>query len=269
MLIKSTLDKVANRLDVFSSDKYELFEPTEKDTFLVSYPRSGNTWLRAIICEILYQTSARSIEELQYYVPDIHINTFKKDVINSDFNAIKSHFPCLINQKKIKKYQKIIYIIRDPRDVVISYYRYLFGRNSYHSDFETFLLDWLNGRIWPCSWQEHINSWIGDSSNKRDFDLQIFRYEELISNTENQIKNLAQMLGCSINIQRAKEITKSTSREQMHLKEKQGMPKHERVESMQFIGSPTSKQWKTKLTNSQSDLIVEYFGRTMKQHGYI
>lgn len=268
MGIKNTLNKVANRLDIYSSQEFKLFEPTEKDTFLVSYPRSGNTWLRAIISEILYQTSAESIEQLQYYVPDIHINTLKSNVISSDFNVIKSHFPYGIDRQRTDKYQKIIYVIRDPRDVVISYYRYLLGRGSYYSNFETFLLDWLNGRIWPCSWQEHINSWTGLNSSKY-FDLQIVRYEELVSDKENQIIKLAQMLNVEIDIQRAKEIIDLTSREQMRLKEKQGMPKHERAESLQFIGLATHKQWKTKLTVEQSNLIVEYFGRTMKQHGYI
>ena len=55
--------------------------------FLVSYPRSGNTWIRHIIAEILYGKHIASLKEIDIYIPDIH-----KIPITDKTRIAKSHF---------------------------------------------------------------------------------------------------------------------------------------------------------------------------------
>jgi hypothetical protein len=111
---------------------------TEQDYYLVSYPRSGNTWLRAMIAELLYGKSGESIKDIQYYVPDIHVATSKHRLIPSPFRVFKSHDRLLNDAYFTPNYKKVIYLIRDPRDVVISHFRYWKNLKDYRKGFDIF-----------------------------------------------------------------------------------------------------------------------------------
>ena len=125
---------------VFSEVKHEVevFVPTEYDYYLVSYPRSGNTWVRVLLAELLYKASGDNLRELQYYIPDIYVRTHVNDIINSKFHIVKSHEKYCKAPRKMEKYKRVIYLIRDPRDVVLSHHRYHRHLRGYSEGFDSF-----------------------------------------------------------------------------------------------------------------------------------
>jgi len=129
--------------------KEDFFKPSKDDIFLVSYPRSGNTWMRTMLAELMYGTSGEDFHDLQYYSPEFHKKQFTKDLIVSEFHIVKSHEPLLVTKQE-NFYKKVIYMVRDPRDVVLSYFRYS-KAHGYEGNFNDFLVDWLTGRIFPSS----------------------------------------------------------------------------------------------------------------------
>ena len=92
------------------------------DTFLVSFPRSGNTWTRFLVCNLINPDDPVNFAQLESRIPEIY------DVTDRNLRAfprpriIKSH-ECFD-----PRYKKIIYIVRDPRDVLISYYEFQLKR---------------------------------------------------------------------------------------------------------------------------------------------
>lgn len=246
----------------------KLFSAGSDDIYLVSYPRSGNTWMRVMISELLYGESGESIEDLQYYVPDIHVKTYANEVIPSSFHVVKSHFP-YNKARQMSNYKRVVYLIRDPSDAVLSCYRYQAGLGRYDSVFERFLPDWLNGRIWPCSWQEHVNSWTGVGAVDLGVDLFVIRYEDLITNTEDQIGKLVSFLELNVTQEVVRRAVASASVHEMRLREKRGMRPEERAEGFQFIGPATCNQWQGRLTSEQLDLIISYARAPMERHGYL
>ena len=117
----------------------------ESDIFLVSYPRSGNTWVRNIIAEALYGESGKSLGEIGEYVPDLHkYNIDEMELAHP--RVIKSHF------YYTKEYKRIIYIVRDPRDVFISYHKYLTQLGTCSSSLKDFVVALCGGDIWPGTW---------------------------------------------------------------------------------------------------------------------
>jgi hypothetical protein len=92
------------------------------DTFLVSFPRSGNTWTRFLVCNLINPDDPVGFAQLEsripeiYDTPDRHLRAFPRPRI------IKSH-ECFD-----PRYKKIIYIVRDPRDVFLSYYEFQLKR---------------------------------------------------------------------------------------------------------------------------------------------
>src|SRR5271169_1782765 len=88
------------------------------DTFLVSYPKSGNTWVRMLIANFLSPDKPADFRDMNRLVPDPGAQT-------------KRHFAKMPRPRVIKshsvfdpRFPRVIYIVRDPRDVVISEYHY-------------------------------------------------------------------------------------------------------------------------------------------------
>ena len=72
---------------------------------------------------------------------------------------IKSHEPYSGPQKRV--YRKAIYLIRDGRDVAVSYYYTLIRRGLYEGDFGPFLRLFLGGGVDGYGpWHQHVESWL-------------------------------------------------------------------------------------------------------------
>ena len=119
--------------------------------FLVSYPRSGNTWVRFLLANLLKEGSEVEIDfhNVHRYVPEINRNN---DIIKSLVppRVIKSH--ALYQQS----FPKVIYLVRDGRDVYVSYYYYRLKQLDEGSTFSDFL---RREDHFPSSWKDHIELW--------------------------------------------------------------------------------------------------------------
>src|ERR1700745_392531 len=88
------------------------------DVFLVSYPRSGNTWTRFLIGNLLNPDEPVSFTNIETRVPEIYFNP----------DRILRHLPRprLLKSHECFQplYKCVIYITRDPRDVAVSFYHH-------------------------------------------------------------------------------------------------------------------------------------------------
>lgn len=269
MGIRKFFSRGLTRLNkIIESDYPKHYKPTENDVHLVSFPRSGNTWMRVILAEILYGKSGDGLDDLQYFIPDNQVRFNLNRLVDSEFHVVKSHYPLNYSDSKTKKYNRVIYLIRDPRDVVVSHYRYMSAR-GYTTDFDNFLIDWVTGRIWPTSWREHVNSWIGIDSKTNDFNICIIRYEDLLSEPIAQVQKAVDIIGIEANLNTVQRALDLASAENMRNKEKLGLRKGEDVVGMKYIGEAVDGQWKAKLNSNQVKLIEEHANVEMRKYGYL
>jgi hypothetical protein len=122
---------------------------------LASYPRSGNTYTRAVISYILAaknNTNPAMIDRMRRYTPDFYLEReFQPGAI------VKTH------SHYIPKYEgPSVYLIRNPKDVAQSTYRYWTQKTQTmppapFSDFleHMFLGEWGLFASWPA----HVRSW--------------------------------------------------------------------------------------------------------------
>jgi hypothetical protein len=270
MKVRSQISNLFYKLHILFAEKEpEIFVPKEDDTYLVSYPRSGSTWLRVLLAEYMYSSSGTNLEELQHYIPDIHVRTHVNEIVSSDFHVVKSHEKYCSAPNIMEKYKRVVYLIRDPRDVILSHYRYHKQLKDFVYDIDEFLNEWLNGRVWPCSWQEHVNSWTTDRRQHNDYEMLILRYEDFFLDVAIQLRKVLNFLQLELNDSKVKAAVYAGSPARMRLKEIRGMPAHERAEDLRFIGRAKPEQWKEYLKENQLKLINEYAGEVMKRFDYI
>jgi hypothetical protein len=153
------------------------------DAFLVSYPRSGNTWIRAITFALEVGRPPTNLEELDYHIPDEHYTTEVRTNQANRRLVIKTH------SVFDPKYARYLYVIRNPIDSLESYYRYTLKAKAVDWPLDHFARELVCGRVWPCSWSEHVMSWTsGEKSGA------VLRYEDLKVHAPGAIEALASFL---------------------------------------------------------------------------
>jgi len=238
------------------------------DTFIVSYPRSGNTWTRFLVANLLHPQEEVTFATIETQVPDSEAQSRNQLRRVARPRYIKSH------QYFHPRYRRVVYIVRDPRDVALSYYD--FQRKYRHIEdaypLASFVSDFVAGRMissWG-TWRENVGSWIYARSGTPGFLL--LRYEDLLADTVNQTSRLAEFLGVKPTaalIERA--VERSAADEMRALEGKQGnewvSTKGKRAD-IPFVRGATSGGWKTKLPENSVAEIEAAWGSLMTSLGY-
>jgi hypothetical protein len=161
------------------------------DTFLVSYPRSGNTWTRFLIANLVHPDQGVNFTNIEDLFPDAALRSNRDLKRTPRPRIIKTH------QYFDHRYPKVIYVVRDPRDVVLSYYdfhrRYRQIEDTY--PLERYIDDFVSGRLLSAcwgTWAENVASWIFARQHCRNFLL--LRYEDMHTNALREIARVAQFL---------------------------------------------------------------------------
>lgn len=174
-----------------------------RDIYLASFPRSGNTWIRAIIYTLLNGTPPASIGAINELVPDAYLRLPKREVVPRPFYVVKTHEPYRTSGPK-----RAIYVLREPRAVFLSHYGYL--KLNWIRDVELTPLarDWTTGRVWPGSWNENVTSWL---DSNRHAEVLLIQYDELKSAPVDGIRAMAAFIGSPVSAERAEAISRQTT----------------------------------------------------------
>ena len=292
----------------------------KKIFWLASFPKSGNTWLRLILCGLFFTKDGR-ITDLNIlnkipghdnlsnfkFVRNISLHDYKNIFNNNDYNeaSILSYSKYWIeNQKRTKiNYGNFglfkthnarininnnyytnsettagfIYIIRDPRDIVLSYSRHI---NKNIDDTIDYI---LNGQIMEkkkinnkmpeitLNWKDHYLSWRKFSS---DVPSLFLKYEDLLENFDLQIKKIINFfsndLGIHVDsnklkIQNIKQTTNFDNLKQIELDN--GFA--EDSGNYNFFRKGTNNQWVNELNTEQKNKINNAFSKEIKKFGYL
>jgi hypothetical protein len=167
--------------------------------WIASYPKSGNTWVRFLVCNLLYgpQWSASAMSVL---APDIH--EVGPQIVHSPNGLVKTHFLFSARLPLAERTAAAIYVVREPADVLASNYHYGLrsGRDpgdsaaAFDQYFECFLQNrgdprWI--QLGMGSWEENVRSWLDVT---HPFPVLRIRYEELVADARCVGRSLARLL---------------------------------------------------------------------------
>lgn len=240
------------------------------DTFIVSYPRSGNTWTRFLIGNLLSDDEQVIFTNVERRIPDIYHNTALALRAIPRPRFLKSH------EYFDPRYPKVIYIVRDPRDVAVSYYHYCRKtRQLGDSDpIEQFVEDFVIGKVSAIgSWAENVGSWIGAKAECPDQFL-LLRYEDLLADTIGELKKSAKFLSLNVSDARINEAVALSTAEQMQAIERK-TSKLRRVATknnrpdIPFVRKARSGTWKEELPLVSVNLIESRWFTLMKNLRYL
>ncbi|SPE44729.1 putative Sulfotransferase [Candidatus Sulfotelmatobacter sp. SbA7] len=237
------------------------------DTFLVSYPRSGNTWTRFLIGNLIQPSGSITFLNIERVIPDT--NALSK----SDLKRIPRPRILKSHQHFDPRYKKVIYIVRDPRDVALSHYNWQRKRREIDDQYplERYISRFIAGDLagWG-SWGEHVLSWLATRHNSPDFLL--LRYEAMLAEPLHELGKVAPFLGIAATPETlAAAVERSSADNMRKMEETQGsqwVTTKGRREDIPFVGKAKHGGWQSLLPESSVEEIESAWGPLMKTLGY-
>jgi hypothetical protein len=255
---------------VFGTDKAERnFAVYPDDTFIVSYPRSGNTWTRFLIANLMFPGESVSFSNIERLIPDTSSQSNRALKHTPRPRIIKTH------QYFDHRYGKIIYIVRDPRDVALSYYDFHRKYRHIADDYplETWVDEFVRGNLissdWG-SWGENVASWLYTRGQSPGFLL--LRYEDMIEHTPRELARIARHFGIEVTSERLNSVVEECSVEHMRelekLEENDWVATRNHRKDIPFVRVAKAGGWHSALPAPCVAKIESAWGSLMSTLGY-
>ncbi len=229
------------------------------DVFVASYPRSGNTWLRFMLYEILVGKSS-TFTNVHQLVPDIGKQGKALPVLADQGRLIKTH------EAFLPEYHKAIYLVRDARDVALSEFAYQKALGLAEDDFEIYLPHFLRGEVNPFgSWTAHVDSWM-DAKDRGYAEILLVRFDEMRSQPEDSLASMMEFLKVPVERETIRRAVTNNSVEKMRDKEKVN-PQRASAKG-RFIRSGAVGGWHERFTDAQAKLVEKYAGNILSRVGF-
>jgi hypothetical protein len=272
--------------------------------WLASYPKSGNTWTRAFLHNLVHVTSGQTqtqrinelnqfsmgsaakflFEEVLGFLPtDKHL-----EQIAAARARVQQHVADLVEGLIfVKTHQALaidrghptinfsvtagaIYIIRNPLDVAISYAHHLVGSVDEAIELmntknaETAVSDKQVYELYG-SWSQHVLSW----TRKPHRAIYVMRYEDMLAEPQKTFGALAGHLLFKPSDSELDDAIKRSSFEQLREQEEKDGFRERPKKAERFFREGRVGQWKDVLTPAQIKCIVDAHGEQMARFGYL
>jgi Sulfotransferase domain len=264
-MMKHLMAGVKRSLGLHKPGKSLLILPD--DIFLVSFPKSGNTWTRFLLANLRFPEQPATWANIDRLIPD-PTGTTKRDFDSMPRpRIIKSH-ECFD-----PRYPRVVYIVRDPRDVVVSQYHYhrKIRKIADDSPIETFVGRFMAGQTCPHgSWGQNVATWLHTSEGDPRFLL--LRYEDLVANTARELAKVVAFLKLDAGPEQIAQAVERSSADRMRKLEqaqadKNGLFKGSRND-LSFVRAAGSGGWRKELPASMVEKMEAAWGSLMQHLGY-
>lgn len=252
-------------------DSLEHMEIRNSDVYLVTYPKSGTIWSQQVLNLILNEGHRNGLEEIDNMTraPWIEYNLYNIDFKSRQSPRLfTSHLPYYLMPKDLRfRRAKIIYVSRNPKDVLMSFYHFykLFTRLHITLQWETFLDLFMSGRVIGGSWFDHLRGWY---THKEDYNILFMTYEEMKKDLKSAVMKICNFVDIKLDDQELDTVVEKSSFRTMKqdpLANYQFIQKDIlNLEKGDFLRKGTVGDWKNRMTVAQSEKFDIVYKEKMK-----
>ncbi|XP_033014021.1 sulfotransferase 2B1-like isoform X3 [Lacerta agilis] len=240
------------------------FQMLDDDIVCVTYPKSGTHWMQEILCLIWCDGDPSWVQSLPVWERSPWLESIpglQCALQSPPPRLLASHLPFHIFPKSfLHSKAKVIYTVRNPKDVMISYYHFSKGLKIVKDPgtLEEYMEEFLSGSVLFGSWFDHVKGWMEMKDRANIF---FITYEELQQDLRGSVQRICRFLGNELNSQQIESVVENASFQKMKDNKMSNfslIPEsifdHTKAK---FMRKGISEDWKNHLTVAQS----EYFDR--------
>lgn len=242
---------------------HKLIKQRPGDRYIVAHPRSGSTWLRTVIVNVLEPEARSNPDVFNAVIPGVSIRSSWFRVRRQEGDRIISSHTWYR-----RDIPKAVYLVRDGRDVLVSFYHYLITRRQGVEtlSFAKFFDEYCKGRygyIWP----EHVESWLLTGKDEMGDRLMVVRFEDMKADTEGVIGSILSFLNISEEPGRLRSAIEDARIERMRKIERSRIGELN-VRDQSFYRGGRSGQWQDYFTPEIEEKFWAMSSVAMRVAGY-
>ncbi|XP_071943776.1 sulfotransferase 1C2-like [Antedon mediterranea] len=248
-------------------DAIKDFEVHDDDIWVVTYPKSGTTWMQVIMSLVVVEGDEKNIKttymQNEYFTLDRMPPPHKLLDQTPSPRMIKTHLQDIhLPQQLLEKTKpKIIYVARNPKDVAVSYFHFHTYNRCLpkYTDWNLFYEDYKKDKVIWGSWFQHNLFWW----ERRYLPNVLFlKYEDMKTDPKGAIIQVADFMGYKLSDDAINKIVEKSSFKTMKSSDKTGPrlaaqtglfdPKYYKDPSF-FIRKGVTGDWKNHFTVAQNE----------------
>lgn len=272
--------------------------------WLASYPKSGNTWFRVFLQNLLDEknqianindlefpiVSSRDIldeysgiassdlteEETESLRPEVY-KTFNDELESLYFLKVHDAYIFTKEGKPVflsEITHATIHIVRNPLDVAVSYAHHsdrkieamikIMGKEN-HTYSESTRKTWQQIRQRLFSWSGHYYSW----KNAKSMNIILVRYEDMVNNIFDTFSKIVKHIGLDVTDEKIKQSIQHSSFEELQKQEKERGFMERSPSSSNFFRKGKIGSWREEMTKEQAKKIIEQHKDAMIELNYL
>jgi hypothetical protein len=177
------------------------------DIFITGFPKSGNTWCQNLLAGILHNLDLENVPDsvIQKLVPAVGYKpTYQRFIERMVFKTHETTRP---------DYRHVVLLIRDARDVMVSYLHH----DAAHLGIPSEAIDFVDHvERYAPAWRNHVEGWLNNPYNAH---LITVRYEDLANDCVGQLSRLCSFMGIERDRQLLESVAQKASFAEMRRRE--------------------------------------------------